>query len=245
MSTVRALVRSSAARHRSTVSRLIISSVRSGPASTWQCLHVMLHSLPTLIWKISIAAGRRSAGKSRSGSLSNARSCARVEESGAWRETSEVVALGPFSFSFSAAPKLGHHLLVHVLEHLHAMHERRAAADRRRDMQRFGHLLQVRALRERFLGIRVDAIGALHDLRHCEGDQRLLARGQRAGLEHLAVPLEELVGEALVSFGDARELRQMLGLVIAVHRSMPFGWRAHYSAAPYRRRFAARGRLSR
>src|SRR3954451_25207197 len=162
MSTVLAAVRSSAARQRSTVSRVIISAVRSGPASTWQCRHVMLHSLPTLIWKMSIAAGRSvpaASAKLRSGSRASVCSCSRLEESGEARDTSEVVARGPISFAVSGAPTLGHHLPVYVLEHLHAMHERGAAADGGGYVQRLGHLLEVRALLQRLLGIGVDAIG--------------------------------------------------------------------------------------
>src|SRR6185436_15281378 len=146
MSTVAAAVRSSAARHSSTVSRLIISAVRSGPASTWQCRQVMLHSLPTLIWKISTAAGRSVALNGATPVRSSTCSCRAAEASGAARETSEVVARGPISLSVSGAPTevLGHHLLVHVLQHLHAVDQRGAAADRRGDVQRFGHLLEVR-----------------------------------------------------------------------------------------------------
>src|SRR5260221_5021316 len=145
MSTVLASVLSSAARHRSTVRRLIISSVRSGPASTWQCRQVMLQSLPTLIWKISIPAGLSGALKSGIGSCFRVASCCRVEASGDARDTSEVVARGPISFAVSTAPKLGHHLLVDVLEHLHPVHQRSAAADRRGHIQRLGHLLEIGA----------------------------------------------------------------------------------------------------
>ena len=56
MSTVGIVVCSSASRHSSIVSRVIISR-RSGPASTWQWRHVWLQSLPTLIWKISMRVG--------------------------------------------------------------------------------------------------------------------------------------------------------------------------------------------
>src|ERR671934_1527809 len=212
MSTVLAAVLSSAVRHRSTVSRLIISAVRSGPASTWQCRQVMLQSLPTLIWKISIAAGRSvpaTSAKWRSGKRASTCSCSRVEASGEERETSEVVARGPISFSVATAPTLCHHLPVDVLEHLHAVHERGAAADRRRDVQRLGHLLEVGALRERLLRVRVDAIRALHHLRHGERNQRLLACRQCAGLEHLAVPGEEKLREPGISLRDSRELRQV------------------------------------
>src|SRR5262245_59503039 len=187
MSTTFASVRSSAARQRSTVSRLIIWSVRSGPASTWQCRQVMLHSLPTLIWKISRAAGVSLALNSASGIRRNAWSCSAVEASGEARETSEVVARGPVSFAASTAPTLSHDLLVHVLEQLLAVYERRAAADRGGDVDRLGHLLEVGALLQRFLGVGVDAVGALHRVRDGEGDEGFLARRQRAGLEHLGV----------------------------------------------------------
>ena len=86
----------------------------------------MLQSLPTLIWKISIAEGRSVpavSAKLRTGSRASTCSCSRVAASGEARETSEVVARGPISFAVSGAPKLGHHLPVYVLEHLHAVHE--------------------------------------------------------------------------------------------------------------------------
>src|SRR3954462_8497676 len=164
MSTVLAAVRSSAARQRSAVSRVIISAVRSGPASTWQCRQVMLQSLPTLIWKISIDAGRSvpaASAKLRSGSRASVCTCSRVEASGEPRETSEVVARGPLSFSVSAAPTLCHHLLVHMLEHLHAVHERCAAADRGGHVQRLGHRLESGPLLQRLLRVGLEELGPL------------------------------------------------------------------------------------
>src|SRR6185295_12824781 len=104
----------------------------------------MLHSLPRLIWKISIAPGRSFASKSGTPVRCRTCSCCAAEASGDARETSEVVARGPASLSISGAPTafLGHHLLVHVLQHLHAMDQRGAAADRRGDVQGLGHLLE-------------------------------------------------------------------------------------------------------
>jgi len=106
---------------------------------------------------------------------------------------------------------------VDVLQHLHAVHQRRPAADRRRDVQRLGHLLEVGALLQGLLRIGVDAVGALHRVRHRQRDQRLLARRQGAGLEYLGVVVEELVGQLLVAFGDAGEFRQVLGAVVGAH----------------------------
>jgi hypothetical protein len=60
MSTVGMSVRARTARHSSAVSG-VITSVRVGPASTWQCAQVWLQSFPTLIWKVSIPLARSGA----------------------------------------------------------------------------------------------------------------------------------------------------------------------------------------
>src|SRR5688572_651887 len=125
-----------------------------------------------------------------------------------------------------------------MLEHLHAMHQRCTTTDGRRHVQRLGHLLQVGALLQGVLRVRVDAIGALYHVRDRQGDQRLLARRERAGLEYLGVVIEELVGQLLVAFADGRELRQVLRLVVGVHdflgckqKSPPRGRACHANAA--------------
>src|SRR5579864_1231313 len=61
--------------------------------------------------------------------------------------------------------------------HLHAVHERRAAANGSRDVHRLGHLVEVRPFLEGVLAIGVDAVGALHGVGDRERDERLLARG--------------------------------------------------------------------
>ena len=73
-------IRSIASRHSSNVSRDMFSCVRSGPASTWQCLQVWLQNLPTLIWTTSMppatsgptpARARRESNGSKAASASS------------------------------------------------------------------------------------------------------------------------------------------------------------------------------
>ena len=170
MSTVCAAVRSSAARHSSIVSRSMFSASRSGPASTWQWRQVMLQSLPTLIWKISIgagpelgdAAGRRArVGNRRRGAATTRRSssCAAVDASGEPRARRLACRFGPRPGWRDRGRRRAFHggrsryipALLHVLAHLHAVHERGAAADRGGDVDGLGHLLEVGALLEAVL----------------------------------------------------------------------------------------------
>ena len=97
-STVCAPVRRIAWSTWSTVASSIMASVRSGPASTWQCLQVMLQSFPRLTWKISSFAGARSGARAsnsaRSGTLSSSLRCAAGAASGARRRLRLFVARG-------------------------------------------------------------------------------------------------------------------------------------------------------
>ena len=128
MSTVGMAVCRSAARHCAIVSR-VITSRRSGPASTWQCRQVWLQSFPTLIWKIEIAVGPSGCSPSAasasenpraSGSRFSASNWARGAASGRRRAASEgrVVAMGRGP-SHPPPPR--------VVAHLHPVHQRRPA----------------------------------------------------------------------------------------------------------------------
>src|SRR3954462_15574359 len=120
-----------------------------------------------------------------------------------------------------------------MLEHLHAVHQGCATADRRSDVQRLGHLLEVGALLQGLLRIGVDAIGALDGMRYRQHDQRLLARRQRTRLEDFGVVIEKLVGELLAAFADVAELREVLRLVVSVHGFLALGKGIHGTAACY------------
>ncbi len=110
ISTVWASVWSNACKQASMVSRSITSR-RSGPASTWQWRHVILQSLPTLIWKISNLPGRRACHPAFSKWAEKSPACGVVDKSNAcnrvlcWsaaakgdrRRNSEVVGFGPAS----------------------------------------------------------------------------------------------------------------------------------------------------
>lgn len=62
--------------------------------------------------------------------------------------------------------------------HLHAMCERRAAADRVRYVECLGHLLFGDAFLQAGVGVGVDAVRALHGGCHGERDDGLLAGGR-------------------------------------------------------------------
>ena len=239
MSTVCAVVRSRAARQRSIVSRSMFSATRSGPASTWQWRQVMLQRRPTLIWKISSGAGLssaqphapRAASKSPPRQRERRRGAGagpRCDASGEPRARRLRVPLGPaarVARSGSAAPASGwchsgHSRVPRVLEHLDAVDQRGASPDGRGHVDRLRHLLEIGALLEARLRVRVDAVGALDGVGHAERDQRLLALAEGALGEDRVVPGEELLGEVRVPLGDGSELPEVLGRVVAAHRDL-------------------------
>src|SRR5262249_30349124 len=174
--------RSSSARHASTTASGITSR-RSGPASTWQWRQVWLQRLPTLIWSVATRAARSGSWPARataasklvaSGSSASVARWNRADASGCARRSSVGETFA------TAGPPRSHRDVVDVLAHLHAVHERAAALDRRRDVDRLGHLLEVGPLLEAGVRIGVDAVGALDRVRDAERHERLLALAQRA-----------------------------------------------------------------
>ena len=80
-----------------------------------------------------------------------------------------------------------------------------------------GELLDVTALLQGVLGVGVDAVGALERVGHGEGDQALLARGERSVLEDAPVPVEELLPHLRGVLGDPGEVGEVTGLVVVGH----------------------------
>src|SRR2546425_6586617 len=114
----------------------------------------------------------------------------------------------------STRPTALHPQLVHVVEHLYAVDQRGAASDRCGDVHRLGHLLEVGALLQSVSRIRVDAVRALHGVRHGERDERLLPRRQRPLAEHGAVPVEELPGELAGTALDLAEAGEVVTVIV-------------------------------
>ena len=99
------------------------------------------------------------------------------------------------------------------------MRERRAAADRVRYVECLGHLLFGDAFLQAGVGVGVDAVWALHGGCHGERDDGLLAGGQRALFEHLAVVRHEEVPQLRGAFANAvgGELCEICRVVIRFH----------------------------
>ena len=97
------------------------------------------------------------------------------------------------------------------------MDQRGAALDRRRDVRRLGQLFEVAALLERVLRVGLDAVRALHRVRHAQRHQRLLAARERPVLEHGPVPVEELGRQLGCVLADLVEAGQVGGVVVGVH----------------------------
>ena len=115
---------------------------------------------------------------------------------------------------------MGLHLeVLYDFLHLHAMGERRAAADRIDHVEGLGHLLFGDALLQAGVRVGVDAVRALHGGCHGERDDGLLAGGQRALLEHLAVVRHEEVPQLRGAFANAvgGELCEICRVVIRFH----------------------------
>ena len=109
--------------------------------------------------------------------------------------------------------------LTRLEAHLQAMNQRRATLDCGRDMDRFGHLFQVRALLEAVLSVGVDAVRALDGVCHSEGNEAFLSLAERARLEHGTVPSVELLPELWSVRSHFGKARQVLLTVVFGHCS--------------------------
>jgi carbon monoxide dehydrogenase subunit G len=96
------------------------------------------------------------------------------------------------------------------------MHQCSTALDGRSDVHRLGHLFQVGAFGERIVAVCIDAVRALHRVRHSQRNERLLALRQRTLGEHGAVPIEEFLPQGRRILGYVSELLEVRSVVIVV-----------------------------
>src|SRR5439155_158012 len=180
ISTVGISLCSRALMHNSAVSRVICSR-RSGPASTWQCRQVWLHSFPTLscrtvmpvacsgdrpAWAMVVANGGQAVV------IARRCSCSRLEARGLLRETN----VRPMSSSF-LPQAMSHRQFFDYIAHLDAVDQRCPPTNSARHVHRLGHFLRIGALFEAGLAVGVNAIWALYRMADPQGDEGFLALG--------------------------------------------------------------------
>src|SRR5262245_6501782 len=244
MSTVGISLAASARMQASAVARLM-SSTRSGPASTWQWAQVWLHTRPTLIWSTSIpvAPSGKSPARSRwrsksapsgssTGTWSSVARCTPASARGAWRRARVGRILGRAPVPVTASLAKLHPQLVRHVAHLHPVDERGPALDGRGHVRDLGELRRIAALLQGVAGVGVDAVRALDGEGRAERDQALLARGERALGEDGPVPVEELLPERGRVLGDVGELGEIQGVVVGLHGPKDRAGAANAQAAP-------------
>ena len=113
-----------------------------------------------------------------------------------------------------------HHHRLRMVQHLHAVAQRGATPDSRCDVDGLGHLLHIRAFLQAIGRVRVDTVRALDGVRNGQRDERLLAGRESAVLKHLAVIAKESVGQLLVALGNPWKVREVLRLILRLHRGL-------------------------
>src|SRR5256885_1426667 len=97
------------------------------------------------------------------------------------------------------------------------MHQRSPAANRRRDMQGLGHLIQVRPLFEARLRVGVDTVGTLPRMPHRQRDQRLLPFTERAFGEYRLVPLRKSLPQLRSILPHVGKMSEVFLMIISSH----------------------------
>lgn len=104
-----------------------------------------------------------------------------------------------------------------MFPHLHAVHERGTAPNRHGDMQGFRHLFKIGSLRHGFLGVSLDAVGALHGVRDRERDDAFLAFAQRPIGKNGLIVVKEARPEVRRGLRYAAKVRKVLVLEVVAH----------------------------
>src|SRR6516164_816231 len=95
------------------------------------------------------------------------------------------------------------------------MYQRGAAANGGRHVHGFTHLLEIRTFLKTSLCISIDAVRALHGMRHSQSDEALLPLTESAFGKHRAVPFGEFLPELRSVFADFGKAREILVVIIA------------------------------
>ena len=94
------------------------------------------------------------------------------------------------------------------------MNQRCPATNGCRNMDRFGHLFEIRPLFQARRGVGLHTIGTLYHRSHSQRDQRLFPSCQRSVLEHRPVVVEKLLRKIGLTLCDLDEPGEVFSLVI-------------------------------
>jgi hypothetical protein len=97
------------------------------------------------------------------------------------------------------------------------MYQRGSTANRGGNVDCLRHFTDVGPFFEAILGVRIDAIGALHRMSHCQGDKGFFPLGKFAFSKYGSVVVKEFLGKIRGSFTYIGKFRQIHGSIICFH----------------------------